>query len=137
MAYAEEDDDVFKQRAFDHAFFNYQANKDNERAIEAASTMSWVYYKQGKFEQAADVMKFVLDKTGGNVSNPDTITYLAYIFNHNGKKYAAKQLLEGLLNSKRPFSMKPEAQKLYDLVKDEKAPETTPTPTSSTTTPKS
>ena len=99
LALAQVEQDDKKQTAWEHANLNYQLNKDNDRAVEAASTMCWVYYRQDKFEQAAQVMDFVLQKTGGNVSNPDTITYLAYILNHNGKKYQAKQILEGLLNS--------------------------------------
>lgn len=130
LAQVEQDDPEEKRKGYENAFLNYQTNKDNDRAVEAASTMSWVYFKRDQFDQADGAMNFVLQKTGGNVSNPDTITYLAYILNHNGKKYEAKQLLERLLNSGRPFSMKPEAQKLYDTVKDEKGPEsTTPTPT--------
>ena len=101
LAQAEQDDK--KQAAYEHAFLNYQANKDNDRAVEAASTMMWVYFKRDEFDKATDAMKFVLQKTGGNVTNPDTITYLAYILNHNGNKFQAKVLLDGLLKSERPF----------------------------------
>ena len=84
--------------------------------------MSWVYYKQEKFEQAAEAMDFVLQKTGGNVSNPDTLTYLAYILHHNGKGYQAKQVLGSVLASGRSFRMKPDAQALYEKVKGAQDP---------------
>jgi tetratricopeptide (TPR) repeat protein len=129
LALAEQDDKLLKDRALEHAQANFTANKDNERGIEAASTLAWVYFRLERFELATQVMELVGQKTGGQFTNPDTITYVAYIMNHNGLKYKAKQVLEGILSSGKPFSMKPEAQKLYDLVKEEKAPETS-TPTS-------
>jgi tetratricopeptide (TPR) repeat protein len=134
LALVEQDESKKKERALEYALGNYQANKDN---VEAASTLAWVYFKNEKFDLASAAMDAVIRATGGNVSNADTATYLAHVLYHNGTatnglKYRAKLILKAILDAKRPFSMKPEAQKLYDLVKDEKAPET-PTPTASKT----
>jgi tetratricopeptide (TPR) repeat protein len=142
LALVEQDDPRKKERALDLAFKNYQDNKDNNNAVDAASTLSWVYYKLDKFDLAAAAKDAVVKATNGNISNPDTATYFAHILyhsdnGHNGFKYQVKGILDNLLNkSGKPFSMKPEAQKLWELVKDEKAPESsTPTPTASNTKP--
>jgi tetratricopeptide (TPR) repeat protein len=135
LALIEQPDQKKKEMALDYAYGNYQNNKDNNNAVEAASTLSWIYYKLEKYDLASAAMDAVLRATNGNVSNPDTATYLAHIFyhndnGHNGFKYKAKQILDAIIKSKKPFSMKPEAQKLYDVVKDEKPPEAS-TPTAS------
>jgi tetratricopeptide (TPR) repeat protein len=139
LALVEQDDQRKQERALDFAYGNYQNNKDNNNALEAASTLSWVYYKLGKFDLASSAMDAVLRATNGNVSNPDTATYLAHILyhndnGHNGLKYKAKQILDAIIKSGKPFSMKPEAEKLFELVKEEKAPESS-TPTASNTRP--
>lgn len=140
LALVEQDEQRKKDRALELAYANYQNNKDNSNALDAASTLSWVYFKLEKFDLASAAMDAVLRATNGNVSNPDTATYLANILfhndnGHNGMKYKAKLILDQILNkSGKPFSMKPEATKLYELVKDEKAPESS-TPTASNTKP--
>ena len=140
LALVEQDEQRKKDRALDLAYSNYQNNKDNNNALDAASTLSWVYFKLGKYDLASAAMDAVLRATKGNVSNPDMATYLAHILyhndnGHNGFKYQAKQLLDQIIKTNKPFSMKQEAEALYKLVKDEKAPESTPTPTASNTKP--
>ena len=58
------------------------------------------------------------------MSNADTITYLAHILHHVDQDWQAKALLDEILKSDRPFSMRPEAKALYEKVKDAKKPET-------------
>ncbi len=139
LALVEQDEQRKKDRALELAYGNYQNNKDNGNALDAASTLSWVYFKLDKFDLASAAMDAVLKATNGNISNPDTATYLANILyhndnGHNGLKYKAKLILDQIIKSGKPFSMKREATKLYDLVKNEKAPESS-TPTASTTKP--
>jgi tetratricopeptide (TPR) repeat protein len=138
LALVEQPDQKKKDRALEYAYGNYQNNKDNNNALEAASTLSWIYYRLEKYDLARAAMDAVIKATGGNIANPDTATYLAHILyhddnGHNGLKYKAKQILDTIIKSGKPFSMKPEAQKLYDLVKDEQAPKdaSTTTPTAS------
>ena len=127
LTLVEQDDAAKKNRALDYAMGNYKDNKDNQQKYaEAASTLSWVCFRRGDYDTAGKAMEQALSAAGGNVSNADTATYLAYILSHNNRKYNAKQLLETFLNSGRPFTMKPEAKELYEKVKDEKPPETTP-----------
>ncbi len=58
----------------------------------------------------------------GGLNNPDAVTYAAHILHRNEQDWTAKSLLEGVLKSHQAFSMKPEALKLYELVKDAKPP---------------
>src|SRR5262249_43257183 len=127
LALVEQDDPAKKQRAFDLAYNNYQNNKDNNNALEAASTLSWVYFKTEKYDLASQVMDAVLKATNGQIQNPDTRTYLAKILYHNDNgrnqfKYQAKLALDPIIKSQRPFAMRPEAEDLWKLVKDVEAP---------------
>ncbi len=126
LALVEQDDPKKKNLALDYAKGNYDLNKDN---VEAVSTLSWVCYRLEKYSDAALALDAVVKATRGAVPNPDTKTYLAYVVFHNGAKYDAKRILESIVNSNRSFAMKPEAMKLYEQVKDEKAPEPKTTPT--------
>ncbi len=123
LALCEQDDAVKKQRALDYALGNYNANKNNPDAL---STLGWVYFRLGKFDQARLAIEGAVKATNGNISNADTATYLAYILYHIGQKYQAKEILESVLKSKKSFSMRPEAQQLYEKVRDAKLPEAAP-----------
>ena len=58
--------------------------------------------------------------------DPDTATYVAHLLYHQDKKWQAKEILDTILKSDRAFSMRPEAEKLYEKVKDDKSPEAAP-----------
>ena len=110
LALVEQNEQRKKDRALDLAYSNYQNNKDNGNALDAASTLSWIYFKLEKFDLASAAMDAVLKATNGNISNPDTATYLANILyhndnGHNGFKYQAKQLLDQIIKTNKPFSM--------------------------------
>ena len=127
LAYVEQSIPARNDKALDLAYANYQNNKDNIHSIEAAATLSWVYFRIGNVDLASAAMDGVLCATNGDVSDPDMATYLAYIFDqndngHNGLKFKAKQILENVIKAGRPFRMKPEATKLYEKLKDEKPP---------------
>ena len=81
--------------------------------------MAWVYFKCGEFDLAQVAIDQAI-KAGGRLDNPDTATYAAHLLYQQGKEWDAKQLLENLLKNDRPFSMRPEAKKLYEKVKDAK-----------------
>jgi tetratricopeptide (TPR) repeat protein len=126
LALVEQEDPAKKQRALAYAEANYKDNKNNPDAL---STLGWVYFRRGEFDQAGLAIEQAVKATGGNLNNPDTVTYLAHILHHRGEQdWQAKELLKTILDSGRPFSMKPEAEKLYEKVKDAKKPESaTPT----------
>ncbi len=95
--------------------------RENDKSPDALSTLGWVYFKRGEWDQAGLALDQAI-KAAGGINNPDTATYAAYILHHRERDWEAKQLLEGLVKSNRPFSMRPEAQKLYDAVKDARNP---------------
>lgn len=113
LALAEENVAAKKEKALDLAYANCQNNKDNNHGVEAAATLSWVYFRVGKFDLASAAMDAVLRATNGNVANPDVATYLAYILDHNdnghnGLKYKAKLVLDQVVKSGHPFRMRSE-----------------------------
>ena len=123
LALVEQNDTAKKQRALDYAEANYRDHKDSPDAL---STLGWVYFRRGQFDLAGMALDQSIKATGGNLSNPDTATYVAHILYHQDKpqtKWQAKQLLEGIVvKSERPFSMRPEAKTLYEKVKDTPQP---------------
>ena len=126
LALVEQDDSTKKQKALAYAEGNYRANNNNP---DAMSTLGWVYFRRGEFDQARLALEGAVKATNGNVTNPDTATYLAHILYHLEQKLQAKEILNSILQSGRPFSMRPEAEKLFEKVKDVKAPEATPAAT--------
>jgi tetratricopeptide (TPR) repeat protein len=117
-----------KEKALEMAYGNYQSNRDNNNNnVEAAATLSWVYFRLEKFDLASAAMDAIVHATGGNIHDPNTATYLAYILchddnGHNGKKYKASQILDTIIKSRNTFRMKPEALELYEKVKNEQPP---------------
>jgi tetratricopeptide (TPR) repeat protein len=126
LALVEQDDQQKKQRALAYAEANY---RENNNSPDALSTLGWVYFRRNEFDQAGLALEQALKATNGQLNNADTATYVAHILYHQDRKYQAKQILEGILGAKsRPFSMKPEAQRLYEKVKDAVAPAAAKTP---------
>jgi tetratricopeptide (TPR) repeat protein len=120
LALVEQDDPAKKNKALAYAEANY---KDNNKSPDAISTLGWVYFRRGEFDKAGLALDQAIKAVGGVLNNPDMATFVAYILHHREADWQAKDILENVLNSKRPFSMKPEAQKLYEKVKDAKKPE--------------
>jgi tetratricopeptide (TPR) repeat protein len=119
LALAESDDPIKKNRALEYAKSNYENNKNNPETI---ATLLWVCFKLNQFQNAEMLFEQLNKAVGGNYSNPDHITYVAYILHHQGKDWDAKNLLEELLKMDRPYMMKPEAKDLYERVKNTPKP---------------
>jgi tetratricopeptide (TPR) repeat protein len=119
LALVEQDDPAKKRRALDYAEANYQNNK----GPAALSTLGWVYFRRGEFNQAERTFDEAVKVGGGQLDNPDTVTYLAHLLYHQDRKYDTKAFLEEILKADRAFAMRPEARKLYEKVKDAKRPE--------------
>ncbi|MGO9112431.1 MAG: tetratricopeptide repeat protein [Thermoguttaceae bacterium] len=121
LALVEQDDSTKKNKAVTYAEANY---KDNSKTPDALSTLGWVYFRHGDFEKARGALDQAIKAVGGlNSNSPDLATYAAYVLHHSDRDWDAKDILESILKSDRPFSMKPEAQELYKKVKDAKKPE--------------
>ena len=122
LALIEQRDPDKLQRALAYAEANY---RDNNKSADALSTLGWVYFRRGEFDQARLALRESVKATGGNL-NPDTATYLAYVLYHQDQKRETKNLLEKLLKDGRPFCMRPEAKAVYEKVKDAEKPGTAP-----------
>ena len=116
LSLCEQNDDAKKARALEYANANYQAYQKN---ADAASTLGWVLYKLKDLDRAELALRQAAQ--GGNLS-ADTAYYIAQISYDRGRKWDAKVLLEAVLKSGRPFSMRKEASELYEKVKNEQAP---------------
>jgi tetratricopeptide (TPR) repeat protein len=120
LALVEQANPVKKKQALDYAEANYVANNKN---ADALSTLGWVHFRRNEFKEAESIFNEVLKASNGQISNPDTMTYVAYILHQNQQDWNAKTLLEQAMNGNRPFSMRLEAEDLYKKVKDAKKPE--------------
>ena len=108
---AEQKDDAKKQRALKLAEANVRQYPSSP---DAASTYGWVQYKLGKLEEA-DAALCVAVLRG--VTSPDTAYYLARVDVDRNREDEAKALLQKVLSSPGPFSMRPEAKALLDQLK--------------------
>jgi tetratricopeptide (TPR) repeat protein len=115
LALVEQDDPAKKQQALDYAVSNVHVSKNRPDAL---STLGWVRFRRNEFEQAQAALDQALKLSGGSANRADTSTYVAYLLDHQGKTGEAKDILDKLLKTDRPFSMRPEAQKLYEKVKN-------------------
>ena len=113
LALVEQDDPAKKQRALEYAEANYRDHKDNPDAL---STLGWVRFRRGEFDKAEAALNQSL-KAAGGPTNTDTATYVAYVLDHQGKNRQAREILDDLLKTDRPFAMRPEARKLYEKLK--------------------
>lgn len=126
LALVEQKDQAKKDRALGYAEANLRDDPNN---AEMLSTMGWVRFRRNEFDEAAQALELSVKatdqatKAAGKNTDLDTPTYRAYVLDRQGKKWQAKEILESVLKTDRPFSMKPEAQELYEKVKNAKRPE--------------
>ncbi len=122
LALVEQDDPAKKQRALDYAEANLRDNNDNPNAL---STLGRIHFLRNDFDKAWLVFDRAMKATGGTM-DPDTATYAAHILHQRQRDWEAMGILWDILEDDRPFSMRPEAQKLYEKVENAKRPETNP-----------
>jgi tetratricopeptide (TPR) repeat protein len=118
-ALVEQKDPAKKAKALEIALASYKKDKKN---VHVLTTLSWVYFRKGDFDRASSTMEELLRDAGGQVTDPDALTCLAHVLDHNGLNSSAKQILQPTLNEHGAFSMRPEAVELYEKVKDAKGP---------------
>ena len=110
LALIEQDDQAKKLRALEYAQSNA---RQYPKVAEAGSTFGWILYKLGKINEAEQVLRQTI--SGGSLS-PDTAYYIAQVSADRGQKDQAKALLESALKTKRPFSMRPDAEALLKTI---------------------
>jgi tetratricopeptide (TPR) repeat protein len=116
LALCEEKDDLKKSRALQFAEINA---RQFPKMVEAASTYGWVLYRLGKADEAEQALRTAA--SSGSLT-PDTAYYLAQVFSDHkelARKKEAKAMLMAILKEKRPFSMRPEAEKLLETLNKE------------------
>ncbi len=151
LALVEQNDPAKRQRALACAEANYD---DNNKNPDALSTLGWVHFRRGEFNDASRFLDRAAKATDRAVKaarekemdrnilisgglpprvqaidgkmDPDIATYVAHVLCHQDKKWQAKEILDTILKTDRAFSMRPEAEKLYEKVKDAKNPEGEP-----------
>ncbi len=115
LALCEQKDESKKTKALAYATENARMNP---KRSEAFSTLAWVLYRLGKVQDADRQIQQAFSLAGGNMSN-DSYFYLAQIGYESDRKDQAKAILKTILDSTRPFSMRPEAKELMDTIKSE------------------
>jgi len=115
LALCEQKDDAKKRKAVEYAAANYQRNQQTQQGPEAASTLGWVYYKNGDLDRAELALRQAFT---GNVS-PDTLYYMAQVAADRGRKAEAKNVLKAIVEQKMPFTMRPEAKALLEKLDKE------------------
>jgi len=116
LALCVEKDDLKKSRALQFAEINA---RQFPKMVEAASTYGWVLYRLGKADEAEQALRTAA--SSGSLT-PDTAYYLAQVFSDHkelARKKEAKAMLMAILKEKRPFSMRPEAEKLLETLNKE------------------
>ncbi len=107
----------FKAKARDYA---EDIVRKFPKSAEAASTYGWGLYRLGRLPEADLAMRHAAELSRGALT-PDTAYYMAQIAYDLGKKDDAKQLLKLILSGDRPFSMRPEAEKLKSKIDREES----------------
>ena len=117
LALCEQKDDIKLSRAYGLCNGKRELNP---KSADALSTLGWVFYRLGKLNEAEQCLKNAV--AGGNV-NPDTAYYLAQVSYDLGRKDDARAILEIIMKTDRPFSMRQEARDLLEkLNKEPKQP---------------
>ena len=98
LTLADENDPAKLHRAAVLATVNL---KDGPQNPEAASTLAWICYRQGKLDEADHY--FALALRGGNASR-DTAYFLAKFLFDRGQRDRAKQLLRQAIEGHGPFA---------------------------------
>lgn len=111
LALAEQDNEAKKRKALEYADVNVRANQN---AAEAWSTYGWVLYRLNRLNEAEQALAKAA--SAGTLS-ADTAFYIAKVQVDRGQNAKAKELLENALKTKRPFSMRKEAEALLEKLK--------------------
>ena len=122
---AEPIDPAKRKRALELAEANYRDMAKVPEALkpEFLSTLAWVYFRRGEFDEAGKALDLANKAVGGWVNaDPDTLAYMAFMYHRSDQDWNAKTILERILRGGRAFSMQSEAFKLYDKVKDARNP---------------
>ena len=121
-ALVEQKDATKTQRAVEYAEALW---RDAPSDPDVLSTLACIYFRRGQFDRAGLALDHVLKAAAGNL-NPDMATYLAHVLCRQEKWREAQEILDGILANQREFSMRSEAETLYEKVSRAVRPQTSP-----------
>lgn len=101
----EQDDDTKKQRALQLAQVNV---RQYPQLIEALSTLGWVYFQNGRIDEAEQALAKAMS---AGRSNSDTAYYMARVLAQRGRTEDAKKLLTGALEATGRFIHRADASR--------------------------
>ena len=113
----ESDDKELRQRALEMAEANAAMHRENSpQQVNAMTTLSWVYYKLGRREDAEKILAQI---TQNNALTTDGAYYVAKLLSDRGEKDRARKILEEVLANESMFATKPDAIDLLSKLKKE------------------
>lgn len=131
---AENIDPEKKERGLEIAMTNFnaaQGQKDQNRSIEAASTLGWAYFQLQRYTEADQVTQAVINSHG---TSPDIMYYQAKLFQdgHGQTKEAVELLRQAVRFERGLFVHRDDAQQLLARLDKTYTPGTVPAAPTST-----
>ena len=103
-----------QQRSLEMAEANAAMHRDNANQVNALTTLAWIYYKQGRREDAEKILSQI---TQNNALTTDGAYYVAKILSDRGENDRARKILEQVLGSESLFATRPDATDLLAKIK--------------------
>ncbi len=114
----ESDDKESQQRAVEMAEANVARYRENSpQQVNALTTLAWVYYKQGRREDAEKILDQI---ARNNALTSDGAYYVSKLLADRGEKDRARTILEEVLTNEAVFATRPDAVDLLAKLKEKK-----------------
>jgi len=114
----ESDDKEAQQRAVEMAEANVARYRENSpQQVNALTTLAWVYYKQGRREDAEKILDQI---ARNNALTSDGAYYVSKLLADRGEKDRARAILEEVLTNEAVFATRPDALDLLAKLKEQK-----------------
>jgi tetratricopeptide (TPR) repeat protein len=111
----ESDDKEAQQRAIEMAEANAARYRENSpQQINALTTLAWVYYKQGRREDAEKILDQI---ARNNALTSDGAYYVSKLLADRGERDRARTILEEVLTNEAVFATRPDAVDLLAKLK--------------------
>jgi len=114
----ESDDKEAQQRAVEMAEANVARYRENSpQQVNALTTLAWVYYKQGRREDAEKILDQI---ARNNALTSDGAYYVSKLLADRGEKDRARAILDEVLTNETVFATRPDAVDLLAKLKEKK-----------------
>jgi tetratricopeptide (TPR) repeat protein len=113
----ESDSKESRQRALEMSEANVAMYRENSpQAVNALTTLAWVYYKLGRREDAEKLLDQI---ARNNALTTDGAYYVSKLLADRGEKDRARKILEDVLTNEAVFATRPDAVDLLAKLKKE------------------